>query len=96
MLKNLIKLILLFTALTAIGACGKKGWTQADRDQLVNGCVDGAKAKAPTIDEAKLKNYCSCYGQAIEKKYPDMRTMVTAKAEDLSKEAQNCLPLMIK
>ena len=83
-------------ALTAINACGKRGWTQADRDQLVNSCVSGAKAKSAAIDEVKLKDYCSCYGQNIEKKFPDMKEMVTAKTEDLTKEAQNCLPLLVK
>ena len=87
---------LLILAGGIVGCGGLTGWTQTQRDQVVNGCVDKAKAGAPSLDETKLRNYCSCYQQALEKKYTSVISMSGAKTEDLTQVAQGCLPLMFK
>ncbi len=88
--------IFLLTAMTACPGTKQGGWSQGDRDQLINSCVSEAKAKAAQLDEAKLKAYCSCYEQNIEKQFPNVSDLATAKAEDMTKAAESCLPLMFK
>jgi hypothetical protein len=92
-----LKASLLPLLLVASIGCGGGSWTQAQRDEVINGCVDKAKAGAPSLDEGKLKNYCGCYMQALEKKYPSgAASLVSAKADDLTQLAQGCLPLLTK
>jgi hypothetical protein len=93
--KELFVFILLlgFLLIGYVG-CGAAGWNQANRDKIVTGCVDKAKAGAPNLDETKLKSYCSCYQQELEKKYPSVASMATAKTDDLTKTAEGCLKFM--
>lgn len=89
-----MKVLAIALLLLAAAAC-HRGWTQGDRDKLVNSCVEKAQAGAPGIDATKLKAYCSCYQQNIEKKFPSTLDLTKATPEVLSGEAQSCLPLML-
>lgn len=81
----------------SLAACGGgRGWPQSERDALIGGCVQQAKAGGGALDEAKLRNYCSCYQQNVEKSFPDVKALKTVKAEDVAKEAQKCVELMFQ
>jgi|SRR5215471_20548392 len=86
--------LLLCVLLLGYVGCGAGAWNQANRDKIVTSCVEKAKAGAPSLDETKLKNYCSCYQQELEKKYSSVAAMATAKTEDLTKTAEGCLKFM--
>ncbi|MFO1518640.1 MAG: hypothetical protein U1F57_03085 [bacterium] len=81
--------------LLTMGCSGKKGWSQGDRDHLVNGCVTES-SKSGNLDATKLKSYCSCYEQNLEKKYPSLVDLAKASQDDMMKEAEPCLPLIMK
>ena len=87
------RLSLTLLLLLPLLACNR-GWTQGDRDKLVNTCVE--KAQSQGIDPNKLKNYCACYQQNIEKKYATMGALTKADANSISAAAQECLPLMVQ
>ena len=91
----MIKLTAIFFVLFSLAACNR-GWAPGDRDKLINSCVEKAQAGAAGIDVTKLKNYCSCYQQNLEKKYPTMRDLSKATPDQLTNEAQACLPLMVQ
>lgn len=78
-----------------LAAC-HRGWTQGDREKLINACVEKASAQAQGIDPNKLKNYCACYQQNLEKKFATMGALAKANTESVSTAAQDCLPLMIQ
>lgn len=90
-----MKIVALAFILLAFAACNR-GWTQGDRDTLVNSCVEKAQAGAAGIDVNKLKSYCACYQQNLEKKYATMGALAKAGPENLTNEAQSCLPLMVQ
>lgn len=90
-----MKPITLLLFLLSLIACGK-GWSQGDRDKLIQSCVQKAQAAAPGMDPTKLKNYCSCFQQNIEKKFPSILDLSTAGPEAVNQEAQSCLPLMVQ
>ena len=93
--KNLSKLFLLLLILCAAASCGKKaGWQAAEKDQLITSCVTEAKNRAPSLDEGKVKNYCTCYEQNIEKAYPNPSDLTKATVDDMTKAAQGCLDMM--
>ena len=87
-----LSLLILFLA---FAACNR-GWTQGDRDKLISTCVEKANAGAPGIDPTKLKNYCTCYQQNIEKKFTTMGDLAKATADSVAPAAQECLPLMLQ
>jgi hypothetical protein len=54
------------------------GWNRSYRDKLMNSCISEAKRGNAAIDDQKLKTYCECYQQNLEKKYPETRQMEIA------------------
>ena len=93
----MIKILLVFSIVFAVSGCpgkGKGGWPQSDKDTLINSCVE--KAKNPALDEAKIKSYCSCYQQNLEKNYPNINDLKTVDANQIAKLAEECLPLIMK
>lgn len=89
-----MKIFALALILLAFANC-TRGWSQRDRDTLVNSCV--AKAGAtPGIDAEKLKKYCGCYQQNLEKKFGTMVALSKATPDDVAQQAEACLPLMVQ
>lgn len=86
-----IALAFIFLAFTACN----RGWAQRDRDTLINSCVEKAQG-TPGVDLEKLKKYCGCYQQNLEQKYATMGALSKASPEDITNEAQACLPLMVQ
>ena len=87
------RLPLAFILFVALAACNR-GWTQGDRDKLINTCVEKALAQAQELDPTKLKNYCTCYQQKIEMKFTTMEALAKATPESVSPPAQECLPIL--
>ena len=90
------KILVVFSIVLAAAACtGKnKGWSQGDRDTLTTSCFE--KAKNPALEESKLKAYCTCYQQNLEKKYPDINELKKVDGKEIAKSAEECLPMMFK
>lgn len=87
-------LIVAFILCAAVACGGKnKGWSQADRENLIGSCVEETK-KAPGIDESKLKGYCTCYQQILEKKYAKLTDLATENEAELTTLAEQCLSLL--
>ena len=84
-------LIVAFILCAGVACVGKsKGWSQGDRDSLIGSCVEETK-KTPGIDESKLKSYCTCYQQVLEKKYAKLTDLATVGETELTKLAEECL-----
>ncbi len=89
-------LIVAVVILTGVACSGKSkgGWSQGERDNLVGSCVEETKKTSPAIDESKLKSYCVCYQQVLEKKYAKLSDMATVGEAELMKLAEECLSLI--
>ncbi len=92
MKRMLIVAVVIFTCVACSGKT--KGWSQGDRDKLIGSCVEETKKASPTIDESKLKSYCSCYQQVLEKKYATLISLAAVAEAELMKSAEECLPLI--
>jgi len=87
--------LLCLLLMIALPACTKsKGWPQAERDKMTGACE--AKASNPGMDPAKIKNYCACFQQDLEKKFPDINQLKTVDDKEVAKSAQECMHLIIK
>ncbi|HEX5037725.1 MAG TPA: hypothetical protein VFX30_11240 [bacterium] len=87
-----------FVALAfSLAACGAtSGWPQVVKDTLIDTCVKEAKAGGAALEEGKIRTYCTCYQENVQKAYPDSGNLKNAKPEDLSKAAGPCLELVLK
>ena len=92
MKRMLIVAVVIFAGVACIGK--SKGWSQGDRDKLIGSCVEETKKASPTIDESKLKNYCSCYQQVLEKKHATLSALAAVGEADLMKSAEECLSMI--
>lgn len=91
------KIFMILGLILVVTACTSKsmGWSQNERDELVNKCVEAA-TKNPSLDKTKVTNYCTCYQKDLEKNYPNINDLAKLSADDMTKSAQACLPLMLK
>ena len=74
--------IVLFVAILFFYNCNNTGggrisWTEADRTQMTNNCIQAA---SPTMGPEKAKNYCNCMQQKMEIRFPDPKD--AAKVDD--------------
>jgi hypothetical protein len=72
------------------------GWNRSYKDQLVNSCISEAKKGNAAPDDKKLKSYCECYQQNLEKKYPEIKQMEAADKQEIIKAAEECMPVLLK
>ncbi len=72
------------------------GWNQSYRDKLMNSCISEAKKGNAVIEEQKLKTYCECYQQNLEKKYPEIRQMEVADKNEIIKVAEDCMQVLLR
>jgi hypothetical protein len=89
--------IVIVMLLITITSCSNKakGWPQDERDKFTNSCVSKAMAAGNGLQEDKVKKYCNCYLEKMETKFPDIKDLEKIKIEELTKAAQECLPLMV-
>jgi hypothetical protein len=80
----------------AIASCsaGSKEWPKDERDKFTNSCVTKAMAADNGLQEEGVRKYCNCYREKMEVKYPDIKDLEKVNIEELTKAAQDCLPLM--
>ncbi|MFO1462866.1 MAG: hypothetical protein U1F66_03750 [bacterium] len=83
--------------LFAISACSgpKKQWPQEQRSELVQACVENTK-KNPALDQAKVQDYCTCYQQKLENKYPEFMDLAKLGEAAMTQVAEECLPVLTK
>lgn len=72
------------------------GWNRSYRDKLMNSCISEAKKRNAAIDDQKLRGYCECYQQNLEKKYPETRQMEIADKKEIIKAAEDCMPVLLR
>ncbi len=90
------QILFLAILMAATGCTGERGWPPAEKDKLISSCVGEAKAGAAGLDESKIKNYCLCYQQNLEKTFPNFVDLKNVNGEDVGKAAEKCLELMFK
>jgi hypothetical protein len=96
-MQKIINFFILLSFVAVFGCSNKNtGWTQADRDKMINSCADEAKKKSAVINDLTLRKYCSCYEESLEKKYPDITKLEKAPKEEVIKSAEECVQLLIK
>jgi hypothetical protein len=81
-----------------LAACsgGTRGWPQSVKDTVIDSCIRQAKAGGAALEEAKIRSYCSCYQQNVEKSIPNSQDLAQAKVEVLAKASQPCLEAVLK
>jgi hypothetical protein len=93
-----MKAILFLLITTAIFSCtnSNAGWNQSYKDKLVNSCISEARKGNAAMDDQKLKTYCECYQQNLEKKYPEIKAMEAADKMEIVKAAEQCMKELLK
>jgi hypothetical protein len=96
-MQKIISFFILLSLVAAVGCSNKNaGWVQADKDKMINACIDEAKNRSAAINDSTLKKYCNCYQESLEKKYPDIAQLDKAPKEEVIKSAEECVQLLIK
>lgn len=93
-----MKTILVLTGTIIFISCTNSngGWNQSYKDKLVNSCISEAKKGNDAINDQKIKNYCQCYQQNLEKKYPEIKAMEAADKMEIAKAAEQCMKELLK
>jgi hypothetical protein len=84
-------LILLFAIIVFANCNNNKGWSVADRQKGLKGCMDEAKG---SLDEATAKKYCSCVLEKAMQKYKTYAEAENGSEEDGKLLAQGCLKIV--
>ena len=90
-----MKVFFVIAILITVTACSdkKKGWPESEKKIFVNSCVSKAMAGSG-MPEAKAKDYCHCYQQKMETKYPDIKELKKVNADEVSITAASCIELL--
>ena len=85
---QLLSFALIILSLTS---CGTRptGWLQSDKDLLTDGCLQQARV------EGRVRSYCYCYQQHLERTFPDVGGFRTMSDEAAAREAQKCIEVML-
>jgi hypothetical protein len=96
--QQLMKLLfIVFTVLTVISCSeNKTGWSREYKDKLINSCISEAKRGNNTIDDKKVNDYCNCYQQNLEKRYPAIKQIEAADKQEIIKAAEECMSVLLK
>jgi hypothetical protein len=93
-LRTALPFVLVALSLAACGA--SSGWPSAVKTTMIDSCFKEAKAQGAPLADEKIKGYCECYQQNVQKAFPNSNDLTKATAADLSKSMQPCLELVLK
>lgn len=93
---NVLTLLIALITL-CFASCGIRptGWQQSEKDLLTDGCLQQARVEAPSLDEGRVRSYCFCYQQQLERTFPDVGGFKTMSGEAAAREAQKCIDVML-
>ena len=81
------RLIVCGAAILALSAC-KGGWSSADKDEFKKTCLGSTTSG---MGEEKAKNYCDCFEEKVEKKYPSKAEADKATTADITQLSTDCM-----
>lgn len=83
------KLFLILTASTLLFASCKEDWSEENKKQYMDGCME--QAASWTSDQNRAKAYCDCSMEVIMKHYSTIDEVMENKdSVALNKELQAC------
>lgn len=80
-------LILVFTAILFANCNSNKGWSAADKQKGLKGCMDEVEGK---VDNDVAKKYCNCALEKAMAKYPTYAAAEKGTDEEGTKIAMSC------